>query len=455
TRFSFCNSSRISRPASSPRPSITTLPRTNPLVVCRSTSSTFPVTSWNAPISAIRAATGLLVAPTSASPILIAFETEFRTVAPRACAAVSENSVEDAAPPNPTAAARSRRSIQGPEIVRNTTRLPRSSVITAGLTGIPARCMVTCGTSGNARPIPSASTTGSPIRAAQVMGSRPFPPPISMAISAATWRPVINCRCSRSRSPSSPFSNFSRMTVVAPIPAHGMISASSGNSSKSTRGTGPKSSVACTAGSSSTCASPPPPAPSMAQPRDRARNESGSSSLFMNQSPAFALAVIRSAAPMITGPVLVSPPSMSRRQSGPCTGKLLHRQVVEVVAERTGAGDGNALLGSPHPITRERDHRDPLPVADSLGRDGIGGLRIQHRDQVRHGREYLAALQCHEVFVLQFKPDEPPRVRAELVDDHAVPHPAAPGLPLDVGYLAADQAECSYLRDECGHWVTR
>ena len=54
--------------------------------------------------------------------------------------------------------------------------------------------MVTCGTSGNARPIPSASTTGSPIRAAQVMGSRPFPPPISMAISAATWRPVMNSR---------------------------------------------------------------------------------------------------------------------------------------------------------------------------------------------------------------------------------------------------------------------
>ena len=129
--------------------------------------------------------------------------------------------------------------------------------------------------------MPSASTTGSPIAAAQVMGSRPFPPPISTAISAATRRPVMNCRCSRSRAPSSPFSNFSRTTVVAPIPAHGMISASSGNSSKSTNGTGPKSSVACNACSSVTYASPPPPAPRMAQPRDRARNASGSSSLFM------------------------------------------------------------------------------------------------------------------------------------------------------------------------------
>ena len=202
-------------------------------------------------------------------------------MAPRACAAVSENSVEDAAPPNSTAAARSRRSVQSPEIVRNTARLPRSSVITAGQGEIPARFMVTCGTSGNERPMPSASTTGSPILAAQVTGSTPFPAPISAAISAATRRPVMNCRCSRSRSPSSPFSNFSMVTVGAPIPPHGMISASSGNSSKSTNGTGPKSSVACNACSSATYESPPPPAPRMAQPRDRARNASGSSSLFM------------------------------------------------------------------------------------------------------------------------------------------------------------------------------
>jgi len=58
--------------------------------------------------------------------------TESRTVAPRACAAVIENSVEDADPPNSTAAARSRRSIQWPETVWKMTRLPRSSVITAG-----------------------------------------------------------------------------------------------------------------------------------------------------------------------------------------------------------------------------------------------------------------------------------------------------------------------------------
>ena len=165
----------------------------------------------------------------------------------RAWAAVIENSVDEAAPPNSIAAARSSRSIQWPEIVRNTTRLPRSSVTTAGLGEIPARCMVTCGTSGKARPMPSASTSGSPIRAAQATGSMPFPPPISPAMRAATRRPVRYCRYSRSRSPSSPFSIFSTLTVGAPIPPHGMISASSGSSSTSTSGTGPKSSVACKA----------------------------------------------------------------------------------------------------------------------------------------------------------------------------------------------------------------
>ena len=81
----------------------------------------------------------------TASPIRIASDTEFRTVASRACAAVSENSVDEAAPPNSTAAARSRRSIQCPEMAWKMTRLPRSSVITAGLGEIPASCMVTCG----------------------------------------------------------------------------------------------------------------------------------------------------------------------------------------------------------------------------------------------------------------------------------------------------------------------
>ena len=192
-------------------------------------------------------ATGSPAARVIASPILIASDTEFLTVAPRACRAVSVNSVEDAAPPNSSAADRSRRSIHWPEIVRNTIRFPRSSVITAGLGEIPASCIVTCGTSGKARPMPSASATGRPMAAAQATGSTPFPPPISLAISAATLRPVRYSSSSLSRSPSLPFSIFSMLTVGAPMPPHGMTSASSGSSSRSTRGAEPWSSVACSA----------------------------------------------------------------------------------------------------------------------------------------------------------------------------------------------------------------
>ena len=170
----------------------------------------------------------------------MASETVFGTIPPRrACATVRVYSVAEAEPPNSTAAARSSRSIQSPEIVRNVITLPRSSVITAGLGEIPARCMATIGTSGKARPMPSPSSTGRPICAAQHTGSRPLAPPISVDISALTLRPVTSSRYCRSRPPSSPFSIFSMLTVGAPIPPHGMISESSGSSSRSTRGTGP------------------------------------------------------------------------------------------------------------------------------------------------------------------------------------------------------------------------
>ena len=169
---------------------MTTEPRINPPATSLRTSSTLPPTSRKAPAAAITAATGLSAAFATASPILIACDTEPRTVASRACAAVSGKSAACPNPPNSAAAARSRRSTQSPEIARKTTTLPRSSVITAGHGEIPASSMVTCETRGKARPMPSASTTGSPIRAAQATGSRPLPPPISPAMSATTVRPV-------------------------------------------------------------------------------------------------------------------------------------------------------------------------------------------------------------------------------------------------------------------------
>src|SRR6266699_3919828 len=224
---------RSSRPASSPRPSTTTEPRTKPLVVRRSTSVTLPVRSGKPPVTATSAAIGSPTAPASASPISIASVHVPRTAAPsRACATVMTYSVAAPAPPNSTAAERSSRSIHWPEIALKTSTLPRSSVITPGFGSIPARCMVTWGISGKARPMPSASTTGSPIRPAQVSGSRPFDPPISAGISAATVRPVIRSRCARRIAPSPPFSIFSMCTVGAPTIPHGRMSASAGSSSR-------------------------------------------------------------------------------------------------------------------------------------------------------------------------------------------------------------------------------
>src|SRR6266568_4545950 len=96
-----------------------------------------------------------------------------------------------------------------------------------------------------------------------------------------------------------------------------------------------------------------------------------------------ALASTRSAGSMITASVLVPPTSMPRRQSSCSTGKLLHWQVIEVVAERPRPGDGEPGLAPPDRVAAEGDDRDPLTVPDPLGHDGIGSLAVQHRDQVR------------------------------------------------------------------------
>ena len=110
---------------------------------------------------------------------------------------------------------------------------------------MPAISIVCCWTSGKARPMASASTNGSLIRAAQLIGWMPLPPPISAAITATTGRPVTSSRLSRSHSPSRSDPSFSIDTVGAPMPPQDMISPSSGRSSRSTRSTGPHSRIAC------------------------------------------------------------------------------------------------------------------------------------------------------------------------------------------------------------------
>src|SRR5215469_207307 len=80
-----------------------------------------------------------------------------------------------------------------------------------------------------------------------------------------------------------PFSIFSMCTVGAPIIPHGMISASSGSSSRSTSSVGPNSPIVCNACSSPILGSPPPPVPRTAQPRASERSAGSSSSRFMSE----------------------------------------------------------------------------------------------------------------------------------------------------------------------------
>ena len=62
--------------------------------------------------------------------------------------------------------------------------LPFSSTRAMGVADTPPMVKVTICSSGKARPIPSASTRGSPSLAAAAMGSMEFTPPASMGIKA-------------------------------------------------------------------------------------------------------------------------------------------------------------------------------------------------------------------------------------------------------------------------------
>ena len=229
-------------------------------------------------ISRASASTGSCSASATTVPSRTASDTAWFTTAPAfACSTVSWYSLDHDMPPNSTAAARSIRSIQSPSVARKTMTLPRSSVMTAGFGEMPAISIVTCGISGNARPMPSASTTGRPSLAAHTTGMTPFEPPISADISATTGRFHRVSTISRRRPPSSPLSIFSIETVGAPTPPHGMRRASSGSSSRSTSGTGPWSSTAWSDARSPISVSPPPPAPRIAHPRASAGSVEASS----------------------------------------------------------------------------------------------------------------------------------------------------------------------------------
>ena len=193
------------------------------------------------------ALTGSSATSSITRPAARALVMEFLTVAPRAVPTVIGYRQIVASAPMVVHTERAMSSAHTAVVVDSVTTLPRSSVITAGVADTPARCAVVIWSSGKARPMRSASTTGSPARAAHAKGTTPLSPPSSRQQMAATCVPVSFSTASWRRSASVPDPNFSTMTVVAPIMQMGRISWSSSSSSRSSSCTGPEWAMACDA----------------------------------------------------------------------------------------------------------------------------------------------------------------------------------------------------------------
>ena len=170
---------------------------------------------------------------------------------------------------------------------RSTSVLPRPSVSTTGPAAMPARCIACRCSPENARPMPSASTSGRPRRAAQVTGSSPFAPPTSKHMSAPTRRPAHGLDGVAQHAPSSPLQSRSvGDRGRADRAARHARARRRGSSSSATSATGPCSSTARSAISRARSVSPPPPAPSTAQPRASCREVGRVEALRQVRSPA-------------------------------------------------------------------------------------------------------------------------------------------------------------------------
>ena len=92
---------------------------------------------------------------------------------------------------------------------------------------------------------------------------------------------------------------------------------------------------------------------------------------------------------------------------------MLDRDVIEVVAEGARAGHLDAAPRAPDRIAREGDHGHALAVAETLGRDRLRRLAVDHGDQVGHGGQHAAVLGMLEPLIRRgqkdgtFRPDVP------------------------------------------------
>ena len=90
----------------------------------------------------------------------------------------------DTEPPQLMVTARASSSVHLLVMVSKMTLFPFSSVSAMGVALMPPMVKVTICNSGNARPMPSQSTRGSPSRAQAAMGSMELTPPASMGMKA-------------------------------------------------------------------------------------------------------------------------------------------------------------------------------------------------------------------------------------------------------------------------------
>ncbi|MDF2664536.1 MAG: hypothetical protein K0R81_386 [Microbacterium sp.] len=141
--------------------------------------------------------------------------------------------------PISTHATRAMRSVQVLSTVESTAVLPFSSAKASGEAVTPYSVGSTICSSGNARPMPSASSSGSPRAAAAAIGIVEFTPPASAQAMWVTGRPREAASACTGATTSSRLGSFSTMTVGAPIIATVSTRASSGSSSSPTTVTGP------------------------------------------------------------------------------------------------------------------------------------------------------------------------------------------------------------------------
>ena len=115
---------------------------------------------------------------------------------------------------------------------------------------------------------------------------------------------------------------------------------------------------------------------------------------------------------------------------------LLVRDVVEVVAEPSGAGQIDARLSAPHRIARENQHDDSLAVLQTLGSNRNERIAIDQTDQVRSSGHRLTIEICDEILILEF-------------DGPGVPSQAPDTIQLCTTEVEATAGFAGYVADLC------